>query len=57
MLQMYDTWIDAVEGGDLAGVCMVDTSAAFDVVDIQILLENSNCMALIRIQFSGLGAT
>ena len=39
MLQMYDTWLDAVEDGDLAGVCMVDMSAAFDVVDTEILLE------------------
>ena len=40
MLQMYDTWLDAVEDGDLAAVCMVDMSAAFDVVDTDILLEN-----------------
>ena len=39
MLQMYDTWLEAVEGGDLAGVCMVDMSAAFDVVDTDILLQ------------------
>ena len=39
MLQMYDTWLDAVEDGNLAGVCMVDMSAAFDVVDTEILLE------------------
>ena len=39
MLQMYDTWLEAVEEGDLAGVCMVDMSAAFDVVDTELLLE------------------
>ena len=39
MLQMYDTWLDAAEDGDLAGVCMVDMSAAFDVVDTELLLE------------------
>ena len=39
MIQMYDTWLDAVEHGDLAGVCMVDMSAAFDVVDTELLLE------------------
>ena len=39
MLQMYDTWLDAVEQGDLAGVCMVDMCAAFDVVDTQLLLK------------------
>ena len=36
---MYDTWLEAVDNGDLAGVCMVDMSAAFDVVDTEILLE------------------
>ena len=39
MLQMYDTWLTAVESGDLAGVCMIDMSAAFDVVDTNLLLE------------------
>ena len=39
MAQMYDTWLEAVEQGDLAGVCMVDMSAAFDVVDTELLLE------------------
>ena len=31
---MYDTWLEAVEQGDLAGVCMADMSAVFDVVDL-----------------------
>ena len=39
MLQMYTTWLDALEQGDMAGVCMIDMSAAFDVVDTDILLE------------------
>ena len=39
MIQMHDTWLEAVEQGNLAGVCMVDMSAAFDVVDTQLLLE------------------
>ena len=39
MLQMYDTWLEAAEHGDIAGVCMVDMSAAFDVVDTDLLLE------------------
>ena len=39
MLQMYDTWLNILEQGDLAGVCMVDMSAAFDVVDTELLLE------------------
>ena len=36
---MYDTWLEAAEHGVLAGVCMVDMSAAFDVVDTELLLE------------------
>ena len=39
MIQMYDTWLEAVEQGNLAGVCLVDMSAAFDVVDTKLLLE------------------
>ena len=39
MIQMYDTWLEAAEHGDLAGVCMLDMSAAFDVVDTDLLLE------------------
>ena len=39
MLQMYTTWLDAIEQGDMAGVCMIDMSAAFNVVDTQLLLE------------------
>ena len=39
LIQMYDTWLEAVEQGNLAGVCLVDMSAAFDVVDTKLLLE------------------
>ena len=39
MIQMHDTWLEAIDKGDLAGVCMVDMSAAFDVVDTELLLE------------------
>ena len=38
MIQMYDTWVQAVDKGELSGVCMLDMSAAFDVVDHGILL-------------------
>ena len=31
MLQMYTTWLEAIEQGDMAAVCMIDMSAAFDV--------------------------
>jgi hypothetical protein len=36
MLQMYDMWMDSVDNDDL---CMVDMSAALDVVDTGLLLE------------------
>ena len=36
---MYTTWLEAIEQGDLAAVCMIDMSAAFDVVDTELLLE------------------
>jgi hypothetical protein len=39
MLQMYTTWLEALEQGDMAAVCMIDMSAAFDVVDTGLLLE------------------
>ena len=39
MVQMYDTWVQAVDKGELTGVCMLDMSAAFDVVDHDILLD------------------
>ena len=39
MVQMNDTWLEAAEQGVLAGVCMLDMSAAFDVVDTELLLE------------------
>ena len=39
LLQMYDTWVDAVDSGKMAGVMMVDLSAAFDMVDHDILLQ------------------
>ena len=39
ILQMYTTWVEALEQGELAAVCMIDMSAAFDVVDTELLLE------------------
>ena len=39
MLQMYDTWVEAADRGELAGVVMIDQSAAFDCVDHYLLLE------------------
>ena len=39
MIQMYDSWVQAVDKGQLPGVCMLDMSAAFDLVDHEFLLE------------------
>ena len=38
LLQMYDTWITAMEKNEISAVIMLDMSAAFDVVDTSILL-------------------
>ena len=39
MLQMYDTWVEAADRGELAGVVMIYQSAAFDCVGHSLLLE------------------
>ena len=39
MLQLYDSWVEAANNGELAGVLLIDQSAAFDCVDHGILLE------------------
>ena len=39
LLQMYDTWIEAMDRGEATGVCFLDMSAAFDMVCHSVLLE------------------
>ena len=39
LIQMYDRWVEEVDDGNMVGVMMVDLSAAFDMVDHDILLE------------------
>ena len=39
LVQMYDGWLQAAEAGQLAGVCLLDMSAAFDVVNHHLLGE------------------
>ena len=39
MIHMIDTWTEALDSGQMAGVCLLDMSAAFDVVNHSILLK------------------
>ena len=39
LIQMYDTWVGAVDDGELSGACLLDMSAAFDIVDHPLLLQ------------------
>ena len=33
LIQMYDYWLNAIENNEYAGACLLDMSAAFDIVD------------------------
>ena len=45
LIQMYDQWTEEVEKGNMVGVVMIDLSAAFDMVDHPLLLQNFNYLA------------
>ena len=46
LIQMYDQWIEELEDGKLVGIMMIDLSAAFDMVDHQLLLEKLKLFGL-----------
>ena len=48
VIEMYDTWAECVERGDMAGVMMLDLSAAFDLVDHHLLLQKLELMGFDR---------
>ena len=39
VLQMYDSWMEALDRKDITGLALVDMSAAFDCVDTNLLLK------------------
>ena len=43
---MYDQWLDQVDNGMMVGVMMIDLSAAFDMVDHELLLEKLRLFGL-----------
>ena len=43
---MYDQWLDQVDNGMMVGVMMIDLSAAFDMVDHELLLEKMRLYGL-----------
>ena len=39
LIEMYDSWMESIEQDEMAGVMMIDLSAAFDLVDHPLLLK------------------
>ena len=46
LIQMYDHWLEGMEDGQLVAVMMIDLSAAFDMVDHQLLLQKLRLFGL-----------
>ena len=39
LIEMIDSWVNAIDNGQMAGVCLLDMSAAFDLVEHNLLLK------------------
>ena len=39
LIEMIDSWVDAIDNEQMAGVCLLDMSAAFDLVEHNLLLK------------------
>ena len=39
LIQMYDSWLEAIEKGHYAAACFLDLSASFDMVDHRLLID------------------
>ena len=44
LIEMYSSWVETVESGDITGVVMLDLSAAFDLVDPVLLIQKLELM-------------
>ena len=39
LVQMHDSWLQAIESGLLIGICLLDMSSAFDTVNHELLIK------------------